>query len=195
MITERHRNFFGACAPTIINGGCITQLFFHELFASLVPVFSSLCQLGGPPFLSHTSCHCHYAFVPLGWNHALQSKRLKLVGRHCLRQRWKLALSYLPGGLQCSKCSSLPRSLYMIFARACFPSLENLATTEVSRGFDPHHGIKRRCSSSVALNMFLLGCKMPGCGVQGTGYRTHPLEVLEMVRSESWCGRCIWLMP
>lgn len=57
-------------------------------FANPVPVFSSLSLLGDPPFLSHTSCHCHYAFVPLGWSHALQSKRLKPVGS------WQAGISW-----------------------------------------------------------------------------------------------------
>lgn len=109
-----------------------------------------------------------------------------LTGRHCLRHRWKLALSYWPG-LQCSRCSSLPRRLSMILAWACFPS--ELATTEVSRQFDPHHGIKGKCSFWCPWMCSLLGCKMPGGGVQGTRYKAHPLRCYGWKLEWS----CIWL--
>lgn len=174
-----------------MNDGCGTQLFLYELFASPVPVFSSLCQLGGRPFLSPISCHCHSAFrsdtpktlcfCSFRTKSCPSVEETKASRFFHLRERWKLALSYLPGGLQCSKCSSLPRRLYMTLAWACFPSLENRPQLKWVGSLIPTMALLQWPWTSS-----LLGCKMPGGGVQGTRYRIYPREVLEMVRGESW---------
>lgn len=77
VIIKCHTNPFGGCAPTVINDGCVTwhMVILLEPFANPVPAFSTPCQLGGPPLLSHRSCHCLCAFVSLGKSCALKSHR------------------------------------------------------------------------------------------------------------------------
>lgn len=154
--TRMSQEFSGACAPTILNDRSVTQLFFHELFANPVPIFSSLCQLRGPPFLSHRSCHCHYAFVPLGWSQRDWSQQV-LCRQALSEAEVKAGTELFAWWTAVLKVLLTTEKALHDLGLGLLPFSWELATTGVSGGFDPHHGIKGRCSSSMALNVLLAG--------------------------------------